>query len=1623
MKRKIKILFVALFAIMMLMVMSLAVSATYYEPDGTSSVEYLFPSSECNRTVVVSCVDTSGSLVKKVTYHTKTGEDDLISLSLYGYDIVAFSSNQSLLETCKITWTSGTGLCTSAYIQINYQFYTGLSKSQLEATVTVRKSESIQLVVNHYIQNIDPTNPNYKYYTKYDSASSTIDYYDYISTSKRTITGYHLKDGYESSISGKFSWTWVGKYKNMPSSPRCYSYKYVNTPLSEDMDDWSTYSESKHGKMDYCINRVCNIDYYYDLNTYTISFDANGGSGAPGSVTKIYGRDMTLPSDVPTRSGYTFKGWGTSSSSSVASYQPGGSYTVNSTKTLYAVWESNTPKTYTISYNANGGSGAPASQTKTQNVTLTLSSTKPTRSNYAFLGWSTSSTATSATYSPGASFTTNANTTLYAVWSYSPAKYTISYNANGGSGAPSSQTKTYGVTLTLSNTKPTRSNYTFLGWSTSSTATSATYSAGGSFSTNANTTLYAVWSYSPTTYTISYSANGGTGAPSAQTKTHGVTLILSVTKPTKTYYTFLGWSVSSTATVATYAAGGTFTTNANTMLYAVWEYTPPTYTISYNANGGSGAPASQTKTYGVSLVLSGVIPTRTNYTFLGWSTSSGAASATYSAGGSFTANADTTLYAVWKYTPPTYTVSFNANGGSGAPSSQTKTYGVALTLSSVVPTRNGYTFMGWGTSSKATTASYQPGSSYTGNGALTLYAIWEAIPPNTYTISYNANGGSGAPASQTKTEDVTLTLSSTQPTRTNYTFLGWAKSNTATGAEYLAGGIFTLNTSVTLYAVWTYTPTTYTISYSANGGSGAPSSQTKIYGEALTLSSTKPTRKNYTFLGWSACSTATSATYSAGGSYTVNASATLYAVWSYTPATYTVSFHANGGSGAPSDQTKTDDVTLILPATIPTRSQYTFLGWATNSTATSAAYSAGGSYTANASITLYAVWSYTPDTYTVSYHANGGTGAPASQTKTYGVTLTLSSVKPTRSQYTFLGWSTSSTATTATYSAGGSYTVNAGATLYAVWSYTPDTYTVSFNANGGTGAPASQIKTYGVTLTLSSVKPTMEGYDFLGWSTNSTATSATYTAGGSYTANAGATLYAVWRIKTYSVVYNGNGGSGVPASQTKTYGIALTLSSAKPTRSGYDFLGWSADSKATSATYVPGASYTANGAITLYAVWEKTNYDLSVTSISLSETESSKYGSVTVTSVVDSWDMKNAYSGISVELLYDGSVVSAKTINLSAYGRATLTFTLSVGSATGDHTVTVRINWADRSREVDSSNNSKSAVLTVKDYDYAQSVKQVTVDADYVAGNTVISSFIIYNDGTEDIVPDKHNRVHFRAYYFSGSAEVSVTSQDWEDFVIPTGKSNLVYFKWTVPTTLAGKTVYCECTTNYGGTLNEEDRTNNTVTFSKKIVTVADSQTPNTRYEADKPASYGGLSAPSVTAGSATWNQYVYENGAFVLKNYGIKVSTASPSVAPEGNCSTAVYESGKWTMKSGYGITVSYAPGISTLGGYSMPDSNAYTGAQSVVAAFPEFNYSLANGSCRTLQLVGGTYCFAPNSCAENSGRVHFIPVWFKDGNYVVSVTATQIWTPAGMITATRNANTVAINGTIYDDWYLGQK
>ena len=172
---------------------------------------------------------------------------------------------------------------------------------------------------------------------------------------------------------------------------------------------------------------------------------------------------------------------------------------------------------------------------------------------------------------------------------------------------------------------------------------------------------------------------------------------------------------------------------------------------------------------------------------------------------------DQTIYAQWLRNQ--YTISYNANGGTGSvPSNQTVYYDWTATISfSPLPTRTGYTFLGWSLINNATAASYTSSGTKTltmPNRNLTMYAVWKV---NTYTVTYNANGGSGAPGSQTKTHGTNLTLSSTAPTRSGYVFLGWSTSSSATAASYSAGGTFDLNYSVTLYAVWKKTSNPYTL--------------------------------------------------------------------------------------------------------------------------------------------------------------------------------------------------------------------------------------------------------------------------------------------------------------------------------------------------------------------------------------------------------------------------------------------------------------------------------------------------------------------------------------------------------------------------------------------------------------------------------------------------------------------------------------------------------------------------------------------------------------------------------------------------------------------------------------------
>jgi len=217
-------------------------------------------------------------------------------------------------------------------------------------------------------------------------------------------------------------------------------------------------------------------------------------------------------------------------------------------------------------------------------------------------------------------------------------------------------------------------------------------------------------------------------------------------------------------------------------------------------------------------------------------------------------------------------------------------------------------------------------------------------------------------------------------------------------------------------------------------------------------------------------------------------------------------------------------------------------------------------------------------------------------------------------------------------------------------------YTVKFNANGGSGAPGNQTKWKGQTLKLSTTKPTRTGYSFLGWSTSSSATSATYSAGGNYTSDSAATLYAVWKANTYSVSYNANGGSGAPGSQTKTYGQTLKLSSTVPTRKNYTFKGWGTSASATTVSYAAGANYTANAAITLYAIWELSYVKPTITNLSVSRCTEDGTISDTGTCVKIYFKWSSSGSGINAGCEWyeeDGTLAGDRGLTIQAYESGT----------------------------------------------------------------------------------------------------------------------------------------------------------------------------------------------------------------------------------------------------------------------------------------------------------------------------------------------------------------------------------
>lgn len=341
----------------------------------------------------------------------------------------------------------------------------------------------------------------------------------------------------------------------------------------------------------------------------------------------------------------------------------------------------------------------------------------------------------------------NANVSRVISATQSATPCTVTFNANGGSGAPSAISTTSGSYVTIPTTRPTRSGYSFIGWSVDQYATTADALAGGSFYVGSDTTLYAVWRKNITLY---YNSNGGSGAPQATAGYADAdgykTFTITSSVPTRDGYTFNGWWLPNDESPRW--GGSTLRLSSDATLTAAWIATtynvygyPSTgvssFSIQYTAangntvtrsftSGGSSVPVAA----GSTIRFVGCTLTDSNYytnpiakfcTDIDYPDNTLVAQ--YNASSAFTSHAINFSQNIQvKASVIQVTLSFDANGGTGEPDPITQNINTSFRIPTKVPTRDGYLFNGWYTDTD--TGPYWSGDSLTLTHDQTLYATW-----------------------------------------------------------------------------------------------------------------------------------------------------------------------------------------------------------------------------------------------------------------------------------------------------------------------------------------------------------------------------------------------------------------------------------------------------------------------------------------------------------------------------------------------------------------------------------------------------------------------------------------------------------------------------------------------------------------------------------------------------------------------------------------------------------------------------------------------------------------------------------------------------------------------------------
>ena len=781
----------------------------------------------------------------------------------------------------------------------------------------------------------------------------------------------------------------------------------------------------------------------------------------------------------------------------------------------------------------------------------------PVRDGYIFKGWYyiENGQKVDTTYNIWNCFSKKTN---YPVWALE--EYNINYELNGGQNSSSNPDKyTYNVGVD-SFENPTKDWNTFDGWYLDADFNTPISSI--SATEKGDITIYAKWI--PDDFTVTFDANGGLFNNGNSTYSdeipYGSKILESVpsSNPQRSGYNFAGWV----------DADGNELTDSDVMTekgftaYASWE--AKDYKLSFDLTGGEGNIPSVDVKCGdkISSNLPSEEPTKTGYAFAGW----------VKADGSELTDSDVmtengyTVYASWKL--KSFPLSFDLVGGIGNIPDVYIKYGEKIkdSLTPIVPTKVGYTFIGW---------VKQDGSKLTdddvmGEDGYTVYANWEA---NGYELSFDLAGGEGdIPTVTVKYGDkINSNLPSTEPTKVGYTFAGWVNQD---GTELTGDNVMTEKGYV-VYARWKAKE--YELSFDLTGGEGNIPTTAVKYGEKISenLPSTEPTKVGHTFTGWVKAdgNALTDTDVMTENGYKV------YASWTIN--SYELNFDLVGGEGnIPTATVKYGDkINSNLPSTEPTKVGYTFIGWVKEN---------GSTLTDNdvmdeKGYTLYASWEV--NGYELSFDLAGGEGNIPTTTVKYGdkINSNLPSIEPTKTGYTFAGWVKAD---------GNALTDDDvmsenGYVVYASW--TINSYELNFDLTGGEGdIPTTNVK-YGdkINANLPSEEPTKTGYTFNGWvkADGNALTDSDVMSENGYT------LYASWLANEYELNFDLVGGEGnIPTTNVK-YGdkISSNLPEEKPTKTGYTFIGWV---KKDGSTLTDNDVMDENG-YTLYASWEVNGYELS----------------------------------------------------------------------------------------------------------------------------------------------------------------------------------------------------------------------------------------------------------------------------------------------------------------------------------------------------------------------------------------------------------------------------------------------